>query len=91
MAYSDGSMTPAPCADLPADAAREDLYQAGIIYSTGMGVETDLVAAHKWFNLAALKGSNEAKDRRREIAEQLSTAEIAEAQKAAREWLRLMN
>ncbi len=90
MAYADGPTEP-PCAGLTADAAHEDLYHMGLVYSTGLGVVEDRVAAHKWFNLAALRGSEEAKDRRREIAEEMSSDEIREAQKAAREWLRLMN
>ena len=66
----------------------ETFYQLGITYSTGRDVAQDLVAAHKWFNLAALKGSSEAADRRQEIAEEMSAMQIAAAQRAAREWLR---
>jgi uncharacterized protein len=47
----------------------------------------DLIAAHKWFNLAAIKGSSEAVRLRREIACQMSDAEIAAAQRGARDWL----
>jgi len=47
-----------------------------------------LVSAHKWFNLAAVKGNTEAIRLRREIANQMSDAEIAVAQRAARDWLR---
>ncbi|MEL6322828.1 MAG: hypothetical protein AAGJ29_01725 [Pseudomonadota bacterium] len=90
MPYADGNMEP-PCVGLTAEARPEDLYQMGLVYATGQGVAEDLVAAHKWFNLAALKGSEEAKIQRREIADMLSTDEIGEALKAAREWLRLMN
>ncbi len=43
------------------DAARGDadaLYELGVVYSTGThGIEVDLIEAHKWFNLAALNGS----------------------------------
>lgn len=63
----------------------EDLYKLGLIYSTG---ETaDLVAAHMWFNLAAARGSDSAKESRRELAMVMSAAEISTAQKQAREWL----
>ena len=34
----------------------EAIYDLGLLYSTGQGVELDLVEAHKWFNLAAMKG-----------------------------------
>ena len=35
----------------------EALYNLGLAYSTGQGVTQDYVAAHKWFNLAAMRGS----------------------------------
>ena len=74
-----------------ADAARGDIaayYDLGIAYSTGTeGVDVDLIEAHKWFNLAALSGSEPAKDCRAEIAEEMSAREIIEAQRQARAWL----
>lgn len=63
------------------------LYQLGLCYSTGQGVELDLVAAHKWFNLAAMKGVVEARTWRAELAQQMGPNEIAEAQRLARLWL----
>ena len=90
MPYSEIALEP-PCAILDASSNHEDLCQMGLIYSTGLGVEEDLVAAHKWFNLAALKGNDAAKEHRKAMADMMSSAEIAEAQKAAREWLSLMN
>jgi uncharacterized protein len=50
-------------------------------------VAIDLVSAHKWFNLAAIRGNAEAKRYRMEIAREMSKREIAEAQRRAREWL----
>jgi hypothetical protein len=50
-------------------------------------VEADLVVAHKWFNLAAARGNQSALVRRIELAREMSTDQIAEAQKLAREWL----
>jgi TPR repeat protein len=47
----------------------------------------DLVSAHKWFNLAAMRGKSEAIRYRREVAAEMSEAEIAAAQRAARDWL----
>lgn len=64
-----------------------DLFSKGLSYSTGVGAEVDLIEAHKWFNLAALKGSDEAKVRRRELAEVMTENQISAAQKAARDWL----
>ena len=63
----------------------ENLYKLGLIYSTGP--EVNLVQAHMWFNLAATRGSEAAKEFRRELADQMSKDEIAMAQRAAREWL----
>jgi hypothetical protein len=40
-----------------------------------------------WFNLAAVRGSEAAKECRRELADQMSKDEVAQAQRAAREWL----
>jgi hypothetical protein len=62
-------------------------YELGMMYSTGRSVPTDYVSAHKWFNIAAMKGNAEAIRLRREIATQMSEHEIAAAQRAARAWL----
>ena len=60
----------------------------GMIYSSGAGVAVDLVQAHKWFNIAAMRGHQDGARLRREIAEQMSDAEIGCAQRAARDWLK---
>lgn len=65
----------------------EALYNLGLAYSNGQGVRVDYVAAHKWFNLAAMKGVNEARSWRAQISREMSTGQIAEAQRQAREWL----
>ena len=63
-------------------------YDLGVAYSCGaVGVDIDLVEAHKWFNLAALAGSEEGQACRAEIAEEMTAREIAEAQREARAWL----
>jgi uncharacterized protein len=67
------------------------LYNLGLAYSTGQGVGVDFVAAHKWFNLAALRGSDEAKNWRAQISREMLPAQIAEAQRMAREWLRMFH
>ncbi len=86
MAFTDTQIAEARQA-VQSAGAPEDLYRLGLIYSTGQGAEIDLVQAHMWFNLAALRGSQCAKDCRKELADQMTSAEIASAQKAAREWL----
>jgi uncharacterized protein len=74
-----------------ADAARgnaDALYDLGMAFSTGSnGVEVDLVEAHKWFNLAALNGSEAAMMCRADISDDMTAREIAEAQRQARAWL----
>ncbi len=77
----------------PADVSRERsddaaaLYILGTRYSTGRDVEQDLIAAHKWFNLAAMMGHEEARISRAELASEMSAADVAEAQRQARAWL----
>jgi len=63
------------------------LFQLGLIYSAGRDVEMDLIEAHKWFNLAALRGNETAKQYRMEVARDLNKADIAKAQRLARQWL----
>jgi hypothetical protein len=58
------------------------------MYSIGRSVPVDYVTAHKWFNLAAMRGNDDAVRLRREIADQMSEVEIAAAQRAARAWLK---
>ena len=76
-----------------ADAARGDMdacYDLGMVYSSGTaGIDIDLIEAHKWFNLAAVAGSEAAQACRSEIAEDMTAREIAEAKRAARAWLNL--
>jgi uncharacterized protein len=76
----------APLGEGPASG--DMLFELGMMYSVGRDAPVDLVSAHKWFNLAAVKGNTEAIRLRREIANQMSDAEIAVAQRAARDWLR---
>ncbi len=65
------------------------LYNLGLAYSTGQGVTVDMVAAHKWFNLAAVRGVEAAKNWRNQLAAEMNAGQIAEAQKLAREWLNI--
>ncbi len=78
--------TAAPLGQGP--AAGDMLFELGMMYSVGRDAPVDLVAAHKWFNLAAMKGNGDAVRLRREVASQMSDVEIATAQRAARDWLR---
>ncbi len=76
---------------LPSPASQpsgDDLFRLGLRYSTGQGgAPLDYVAAHTLFNLASLRGSLEAKIYRKELSAEMDPADVAEAQRAAREWL----
>ena len=64
------------------------LFELGCAYSTGShGVACDMIEAHKWFNLAAAKGHEDAPHCRCEVADEMTPREIAEAQRRARAWL----
>jgi hypothetical protein len=73
----------------PAIATADTLFELGLMYCIGREVEQDYVTAHKWFNLAALKGSDEARTYRCEISREMSAAQVHEAQKLARAWMTL--
>ena len=62
-------------------------YDLGNAYSFGDGVDIDLVEAHRWYNLAALAGLKSAQADRAALAADMTPAEIADAQRLAREWL----
>ena len=66
----------------------DELYRLGLEASVGgEGAAFDLIAAHKWFNLAAMRGNIEARAYRAELAREMTTEEVAEAQRQAREYL----
>jgi uncharacterized protein len=70
------------------DASGDELFRLGLLYSTGQGgAPLDYVSAHMLFNLAAMRGSLEAKVYRKELAGEMCSDEVAEAQRQAREWL----
>lgn len=59
----------------------------GLMYATGRECGQDLVAAHKWLNIAAIKGSDRAAELRADVAATMSKSELAAALRAAREWM----
>jgi len=65
----------------------DSFYELGMMYSIGRSVPVDLITAHKWFNIAAMRGNRDAIRLRREIADQMSEQDISAAQRAARTWL----
>ena len=71
-----------------AESSGDELFRMGLQYSTGQGgAPVDYVSAHMLFNLAAMRGSVEAKVYRRELSQEMDAADVAEAQRAARQWL----
>ena len=79
-----GARVPPPSSNPSGD----DLFSLGLRYSTGQGgAPLDYVAAHTLFNIASLRGSLEAKVYRKELSAEMDPADVAEAQRAAREWL----
>jgi len=74
-------------APVEATAVCDTLFEQGLYWASGRSGVVDLVAAHKWFNLAALKGRKDAVTLRQEIAGQMSDADISAAQREARAWI----
>ena len=68
----------------PFTSSAESIFELGMRYCSGSGVLQNLVQAHKWFNIAAMKGSDSARRYRLDIAAEMTMDEIAEAQRMAR-------
>lgn len=73
--------------ETPVSEEPTELFSRGLQAFTGVGADHDLVEAHKWFNIAAMRGNGDALARRRELADMMTQSQVAAAQKAAREWL----
>lgn len=68
--------------------SRADVFcNLGLIYATGRGYPVDLIAAHKWLNIAAIKGSERAASLRADLARNMNKADLAAALRAARDWM----
>ena len=66
-------------------------YHLGLMYAKGYGVPQDHIEAHKWFTLAAASSTSKpnrdrAVEARDKLAARMTPAQLAEAQKLAREW-----
>ncbi len=61
-------------------------YNLGLMYAEGQGVPQDVVQAHLWMNLAAAQGDEDASKTRDLLAELMTRAQLADAQRLAREW-----
>lgn len=87
-AAGNSSLILARCLAAASQGDVKAYFDLGVVFSTGTeGVACDLVEAHKWFNLAASKGHEEAAWCRTDISDEMTAREIAEAQRRARQWL----
>ncbi len=65
-------------------------YLLGCMYDCGEGVPQDYVLAHMWFSIAT-RGTvrqNRSLDKRDTVAKKMTPAEIKEAKKLARDWMK---
>ncbi|WP_404482859.1 hypothetical protein [Novosphingobium sp. BL-52-GroH] len=86
--FAAGDLLVAQALAAAAQGDSEGYFDLGVAFSTGShGVACDLIEAHKWFNLAAVAGHEEAAACRAEVSDDMTAREIAEAQRRARQWL----
>jgi len=71
----------------PVEAGADYFTSLGIGASLGRNTIPDKISAHKWFNIAAARGSFDAARLRAELAAEMTREEIALAQRLAREYL----
>ena len=66
-------------------------FNLGAAYGIGEGVPEDYVESHKWLNLAASRASAEKQkqfvETRDGVAQLMTPAQLAEAEKLANEWM----
>jgi len=82
-----GTIDVGAAAPIEATDIQDVLFERGLYWASGRSGIVDLIAAHKWFNLAAIKGRVDAIAMRREVAETMSDVDIAAAQRDARAWM----
>jgi hypothetical protein len=85
--HSFAPSAPVPVMEVPVSDEAEGFFQLGLAYAAGHGEPVDYVRAHNWFNIAAMLGDDRAREERADLAMLMSPAEIAEAQRLAREWV----
>jgi TPR repeat protein len=78
----------AETATMGGDNNSADVFcEMGLMYATGRGCEVDLVSAHKWLNIAAIKGNDRAAELRADVAAAMDKMQLVAALRAAREWM----
>jgi len=86
--HEDSDLVIALCIAAAAQGDVSALFDLGVACSTGgHGVDCDLIEAHKWFNLAAVRGHDGAKQCRADVSDEMTARDVAEAQRRARAWL----
>ena len=84
MAFTDVELQEAKDA-IMSSAKSEDLFRLGLIYSTELEDRgPDYIEAHKWFNLAAMMGSEPARAYLEELKLEMTNSDLTLAQRAAR-------
>ncbi|MDC1308230.1 sel1 repeat family protein [Pseudomonadales bacterium] len=63
-------------------------YNLGLRYKNGEGTIQDYKLAHMWWNIAAANGQEDAKNNRDNIALDMTSAGISEAQQMATDWMK---
>lgn len=61
-------------------------FRLGQIYEQGRDAIQNLVEAHRWYNIAACQGNEEAMQGRDRIAKQLTVEELGKARQLASTW-----
>lgn len=65
----------------------EILFETGMMYYAGRDCVADRIEAHKWFNIAAIRGDERAMDMRSKLTAMMSKPELVKALREAREWM----
>jgi hypothetical protein len=60
-------------------------FNLGWMYNKGEGVIQDKVLAHMWWNIAASQGQKEGKENRDRVVKEMTSSQIEEAQRLARQ------
>ena len=63
-------------------------YNLGVMYALGEGVIKDYVYAHMWGNIASMNGNDKGETLRGYVAEKMTSSQIEEAQRLARECIK---
>jgi uncharacterized protein len=64
---------------------RDAMFELGVVHAEGIGTLQNFVTAHMWLNITSSFGNVKARTYRDKIAKKMTPAQIAEAQKLARE------